>query len=122
VEIGLSKSLSEAVQVISGEKLSSITFVLDYWQFDFDGHSFTIMTAIEVVSGGVKISDSEVGFRDLFCEQIGKIAVSAIFQNELLVIAFADGSEIRCFARPDDYTGPEALIFKSYKSEHLYVV
>ena len=59
----------------------------------------------------------------MLCEQIAKIVTKADFSGKILAIEFGDGTEIRAFARDEDYgTGPEALLFQSYKFKTRYVV
>lgn len=117
-------TLHEAIQVIVGEQLSSVTFVMDYWQLAFDGHTFSIMTWLAVSVEDKTTRSSEEGFRDRLCSQIAKIVRAADFVNKVLTITFDDGSTIRVFAREEDYrqSCPEALLFQSYKFETLYVV
>jgi hypothetical protein len=117
-------SLHDAVQVIVGAQLSSVTFVMDYWQLAFDGHVFSIMTRLAVGAGDRTICSGEDGFRDRLCEQITKVVSAAVFADKLLTITFEDRSTIRAFARDDDYRRPcpEALLFQSYKFKTLYVV
>ncbi len=37
-------TLRDAIQVIVGAQLSSVTFVMDYWQLAFDSHVFSVLT------------------------------------------------------------------------------
>ena len=115
---------SDAIQVIIGEKLSSVTFILDYWQLDFDGHRFSVLTWLSVTRGSKTVRSGEAGFRDELCGQIAKIVRVADFASNVLSIAFEDGSAIRAFAREEDYRHPcpEALLFESHKFRTLYVV
>jgi len=117
-------TLHDAMQVIVGEKLSSVTFVMDYWQLAFDGHVFSVMTWLAVDADGRTTRSGEDGFRDRLCEQITKIVSAAGFIDKVLTITFGDGSTIRAFARDEDYRQPcpEALLFRSYKFKTLYVV
>jgi hypothetical protein len=117
-------TLHDAIQVIVGEQLSSVTFVMDYWQLAFDGHTFSIMTWLAVSADGRATRSDEDGFRDRLCAQIAKVVRAADFVNKVLTITFEDGSIIRAFARDEDYRQPcpEALLFQSYKFKTLYVV
>ena len=115
-------TFNDAIQVIVGEKLSSITFVLDYWQLDFDGHQITILTKLSVSRDSTTTYSGQDLFRDRLCEQIGKIVERAEFAADTLVITFGDASSIRIFTRPADYEGPEALTFHSDKLKRPYVI
>jgi hypothetical protein len=117
-------TLHDAIQVIVGAQLSSVTFVMDYWQLAFDGHVFSVMTWLAVSAEDRTTRSGEDGFRDRLCAQITKIVRGADFVDKVLTITFEDGSTIRAFARDEDYRQPcpEALLFQSYKFKTLYVV
>ena len=115
-------TFNDAIQVVVGEKLSSVTFVLDDWQLDFDGHRITILTNLSVSRDGIATHSGQDHFRDWLCEQIGKLVEHVEFADDVLVITFGDASSIRVFARPADYEGPEALTFHSYKLKSPYVI
>ena len=42
----VTNKVNPSFQLVVGEQLSSITFVQDYWQFDFDGQGFTALTRV----------------------------------------------------------------------------
>jgi len=115
--------LREAIQLVVGEQLSSVTFVMDYWQLAFDGHVFSVLTWLSVTQNGRTVRNGEDGFRDRLCEQITKMVSAIDFANKVLSITFEDNSEILVFARPEDYRipCPEAFLFQSYKFKTLYV-
>ena len=117
------EDLQHALQILVGEKLSSITFVMDYWQLDFDGRgAFTVTSQITVTSVQWATSSEEPGFRDRLCEQIAKIVVSAEFRNdEGVCIAFEDGSVVHLSTRPQDYRGPEAIEFRRVERRQFWV-
>jgi hypothetical protein len=117
-------TLHDAIQVIVGTQLSSLTFVMDYWQLAFDGHVFSIMTWLAVDADDRTTRSGEDGFRDRLCAQITKIVSAADFADEVLTITFEDDSTIQAFARDEDYRQPcpEALLFQSYEFKTLYVV
>ncbi len=107
------EGLDGSLQVLIGEKLSSVTFVLDYWQLDFDGHGFNVMSTITVKDATWTVNSGEPGFRDRLCEQLAKIVLYAEFKDNLgVLIAFEDGSSIYLSARLEDYRGAEAIIFR----------
>lgn len=105
--------LDNSLQVLVGEKLSSVTFALDYWQLDFDGHGFNVMSKITVTGAGWTVDSGDPGFRDRLCDQLAKVVLYAELKNDHgVLIAFEDGSSIYLSARPEDYRGPEAIIFR----------
>jgi hypothetical protein len=104
----------EPLQTIVGEKLSAITFVLDYWQLQFDGPSINALTRLEVSADGDKLRDGDDQFRNLVCGQIGKVVSRVAFkQPEAFEITFEDQSSISISLKWDDYRVPEAMIFHS---------
>jgi hypothetical protein len=44
---------------IVGQQLSSVTFVMDYWQLSFDGDALTVYSAIAVYGQGRSVSDRD---------------------------------------------------------------
>ncbi len=102
-----------AFEAIVGEQLSAITFVQDYWQFDFDGQGFTALTRVEVQANNLTLKDGDDQFRNTLCGQIGKIVkqVSCV-QPEAITIRFDDQSSISISLKWEDYRGPEAAEFR----------
>jgi hypothetical protein len=67
---------------IVGEKLSAITFVLDYWQLQFDGPAINALTRLQVsANNGIVLSDGDDQFRNLICGQIGKVVAESHSRN-----------------------------------------
>jgi hypothetical protein len=109
-------------QALVGEQLSSVTFVQDYWQFDFDGQGFTALTRVEVQANGLKVMDGDDQFRNVLCGQISKIVRRVnLSQREALTITFEDQSSISISLRWDDYRGPEAVHFRDGKGAVIVV-
>jgi len=106
-------ALTDSLQVLIGEKLSSITFVLDYWQIDFDGNGFNVMSQITVTGANWTSRSGDPGFRDRLCERISKIVSHTEFEDDVGVsITFEDQGRLQLSTKPEDYRGPEALIFR----------
>jgi hypothetical protein len=115
--------LDNSLQVLVGEKLSSVTFVLDYWQLDFDGSGFNVMSKITVKGPDWAVSSGEAGFRDRLCGQIAKIVLHAEFkEKDGVFIAFEDKTSVFLSTQDEDYQGPEALLFRRRDSKNLWVV
>jgi hypothetical protein len=103
---------SNPFEAIVGEKLSAITFVLDYWQLHFDGPTINALSRVEVCAHGVVLRDGRDQFRNLICGQIGKVVAGvALVQPEAFTITFEDRSLIKISVKWEDYPGPEAMIF-----------
>ena len=103
---------------IVGEKLSAVVFVMDYHQLQFDGPSFTILNPITVTSGGSSVSTGDDQFRNRLCEQIAKVVKrAACTDGDSLIVEFEDDSTISISLKAEDYTVPEAIIFRGNDDE-----
>jgi hypothetical protein len=97
---------------IVGASLSAITFVMDYYQFQFDGPMLNVLTSVTVDSESGRAVTGDDQFRNLVCGQIGKIVRAVtVREGEAIVVTFEDGSEVRFSLKESDYPGPEAVIF-----------
>jgi hypothetical protein len=97
---------------IVGAKLSAITFVLDYYQFQFDGPMFNVLTPVTVDSESGRAVTGDDQFRNMICGQIAKIVRAVtVREGEAIVVSFEDASEVRFSLKESDYPGPEAVIF-----------
>jgi hypothetical protein len=77
------------LEILVGEKLSSVTFVMDYLQADFDGNGFTfyIWPVVTVDNINYKFGDSL--YRDKLCSLITRVVENLNFVDEKeLVICF----------------------------------
>jgi hypothetical protein len=63
--------LPSGPELIVGERLSAVSFVLGYIQLAFDGPSFTVLSPIQVQTPNSTARAGENGFRDGLCEAIG---------------------------------------------------
>jgi hypothetical protein len=50
---------------IVGEKLSAITFVMDYWRLQFDGPTINALTRVQVSANGNVLRGGDDQFRNL---------------------------------------------------------
>ena len=113
----------EPFESIVGEKLSAITFVLDYWQLHFDGPTIDALTRLKICANGSDLSDGHDQFRNLICGQIGKIVAGvALVQAEAFTITFMDHSSIEISLRWQDYKGPEAMAFYDRNQSSFAVI
>ncbi len=97
---------------IVGATLSAITFVSDYYQFQFNGPMFNVLTPVTVDSESGRAITGDDQFRNLVCGQIGRIVRKVtVREGEAIVIRFQDESEVRFSLNESDYPGPEAVIF-----------
>jgi hypothetical protein len=108
------------ISAIDGEELSSVTFVQDYVQLDFNGPGFTLFQWPEVfVAEGLQLGEGsyahgDPGYRDALCLQIGQsVETTSVEEGVALEIAFENGTIFRCSLREEDFDGPEAGQFIS---------
>jgi hypothetical protein len=99
---------------IVGEDLSAVNFIRDYVRFEFnptptiDGLSKVTITSPH---GSAAQGDSE--FANLAIALIGSILTAVVVkEGESFDIRFADESIISISLRPEDYVGPEAVLFR----------
>src|SRR5258708_2491849 len=104
-------TLETALQALIGEQLSSVTFVMDYWQLAFDGHGLTVLSRIAVSGPGWRVWDGDDQFRNRLCECIAHLVTGASLRPNELAITFDDGSTIEVSLKESDYVGPEAINF-----------
>lgn len=103
----------ELYQQIVGQQLSAVVFVMDYIQFQFNPPpTITIFTRIIVQTSEVHFTQGDDQFRNKLCEQITKIVkFIEVNREDVFKIVFQDDSEISISLHPEDYVGPEALVF-----------
>lgn len=65
-------TLADGLQDVVGRALSSVTFVADYVQFDFNGPVLTAYTSPVVSTEPGSLKWGEPGYRDALCFQIGR--------------------------------------------------
>jgi hypothetical protein len=92
-----------------GRKLTSVTFIWDYIQFQFDGPCLTAITPPIFRTATGVLSPGSAGWRDGLCSAIGVEVASSRIADEELRIEFANSSTISISLRDEDYTGPEAI-------------
>lgn len=78
-----------------GEKLSSVTFVLDYLQLDFDGSGFTMFIWPTIFYEGEKNVFGETKYRNSLCALIARIVTRVEYTEDVLLrIVFDDKNSI----------------------------
>jgi hypothetical protein len=105
------RDLGPSFELIVGERLSDVAFVLDHWQLQFDGPSINIMAPIALHSGGVTLQDSDFRFREHLCGWIDKAVTGTELSETALTVTLDDHSTISISLRKEDRHGPEAILF-----------
>lgn len=110
------------VSAIVGQQLSSVTFVQDYLQLDFDGPGFTLFIWPEVFRDEGSYAFGEPGYRDALCSAIAENVTEASFETDVaLEIQFESGTIFRMSLREEDYVSPEAGHFTAGQGSGLIV-
>ncbi|MCK6449015.1 MAG: hypothetical protein L6Q99_21680 [Planctomycetes bacterium] len=107
-------SIRKTLSQLVGRSMSSVEFVRDYIQLRFDGPTVTVLTRLAVVTQSRRLDQTDPGFRDALCEQIGKsVSTTDVTAGERLKIAFLDGSQIHVSLSQQDYVGAEGVVYES---------
>ncbi len=89
--------------ILIGEKLSSVTFVMDYLQVDFDGNKFTIYVWPIVTVENIDFKFGDTSYRDKLCSMITKVVMDVtIVDNKEIVINFDNNDRIFISLDPDN--------------------
>ena len=82
--------------VLKDQQLSSVIFVQDYLQLDFDGYTVTCYDwpIVILLDGKFVINDKE--YRNALCSLIAKkVSDTSFIEDEMFVINFQGGEEIQ---------------------------
>lgn len=83
------------LNVLIGEQLSSVTFVQNYLQLDFDGRRLTINEWPSVNTQNGEVRFGEPSYRDDLCSLIAKLVARSESNDSAVILLFEDGSSIR---------------------------
>ena len=111
------------LNILVGEKLSSVTFVMDYLQLDFDGNRFTLNVWPVITVGGKEYKFGEPSYRDSLCSLITKVVKQASGEEKQhLTLDFESGDMLTVSLDSDnpELVTPEIAIFTD-TNEKWYV-
>lgn len=107
------------LEILKGNKLSAIVFILDYLQIQFDTAVVTFLTYPKVELEGKNYSFGESEYRNTICAFIGKAVASVIYrENELFSLNFDQG-RLYCSIAPEDYVLSEMVIVDTDSGEKI---
>lgn len=99
-----------------GEELSSVIFVGDYAQFDFNGPRLTAFVWPHVASvdgpTGQQRRFGDEGYRDALCGFIGRTVTEASDSPEIGVVIRFDEDALVINPDPDELQGPEIAMLQ----------
>lgn len=99
-------------EILIGEQLSALTFVMDYLQLHFDGPLFTVFKWPEITLYGSVYRMGDIQYRDFLCHFIGKkVNDVSINDDRQIDLYFESCSRITIFmTQPEDLL-PESVVF-----------
>ena len=110
------------LQNLVGEQLSSVIFVADYVQFDFNGPVFTAYSNPTAVHQGKPARFPDPSSRDMLCALILQQVQAVIeLENERIELTFESGDQLVVRLDPASFRGPEAATFADPKVAGLRV-
>lgn len=81
--------------VLKDQQLSSVVFVQDYLQLDFDGYTATFYMWPIVILSEKKFAITDREYRNALCSLISKKVIDILFmEDELLSIIFQFGEKV----------------------------
>jgi hypothetical protein len=105
------RELGQSFELIVGERLSDVAFVLDHWQLEFGGPTINVMAPIELRDGKAIVRDGDFRFREHLCGWIDKAVTGTEFSEAALTMTLEDRATISISLRDEDRQGPEAILF-----------
>jgi hypothetical protein len=102
------------LEMIVGEFMNSVEFVMDHVQLGFNGSALTSYVCPRVHDHGQVFQESQPGYRDAICALIGTVVSSTeVREEDVLRITFEDNRSITVSLRAQDAIGPECAYFIS---------
>ncbi len=89
-------SVDNPFQVLVNEKLSSVVFVMDYLQLDFDGNRLSCYEWPTIVLSNSKFLFGHAEYRNALCSRIAKeVNNTTLIDDEIFEIDFGAGMQIK---------------------------
>jgi hypothetical protein len=93
----------EFLNILVGEKLSSVTFVMDYLQLDFDGNQFTFYVWPVISIGGKEYLFGEPSYRDNLCSLISQVVKQTYGEGQkYFTLEFEQGNRLTVSLDPNN--------------------
>lgn len=92
----------EHLSILIGEKLSSVIFILDYLQLDFDGHRLTCYAFPKIIKEKTITCINSDNYRNLICSFLGAIVISTTDKDDSGInIGFETGDIFLSYTNED---------------------
>jgi hypothetical protein len=110
---------------LAGEELSSVIFVRDYAQFDFNGprlstYVWPLVEAAGPVAHERRFGDQ--GYRDALCELIGRTVTEVCDSPDNGVVIRFDQGALVINPEPDDLQGPEIATLQTNDEDGTWAI
>ncbi len=104
-------------------QLSSVAFIQDHLQLDFDGPLLTLYIWPDVADAdGISIAFGEPGYRDALCSVIGEtVTEPELNEGRALTVEFENGTVLALSLREEDIDVAEAGSFRASDEDELLV-
>ena len=107
--------MNNPFNILIKEQLSSVTFVQDYLQLDFDGHKLTCYSWPEIIISSKSIIFPTESYRNILCSFIAKEVNAVEYKDEqYLRFIFNQGKQL--FFNLLN-SSKEVIYFTTYKGE-----
>ena len=102
-------TLQEVLEKLVGTALSSVVFVEDYVQLEWEGSCLSAYIMPTIVAAGRSITQTDPEFREMMYGLEGRLLERPQVTDEALNLFFSGGTVLSVSMRDADYVGPEAL-------------
>ena len=111
-----------ALEELVGQELSSVTFIQDHLQLDFDGPVLTLFIWPDLFREEGSYAFGEPGYRDMLCGEIAQeVSEATLEPGEAIEVQFEDGVILRASLREEDLDVTEAGHFRPAVDQPLVV-
>ncbi len=110
------------IERLLGETLSSVIFVGDYCQLDFNGPRLTAYVWPKIVTETTARSFGDSGYRDLLCSFIGHEVNGAHDRPAVGIVLDFEFGSIVINPEPSDLRGPEIAMLSGLVSDPNWAV
>jgi hypothetical protein len=106
------KNENTALEELSGARLTSVQFVMDYLILGFDGKgALTTLAWPKIIEGDIKMEYGMSGYRDSLCELITKTAKKvSVSDDEVFSFIFENSKQLQINLRDSKSKGERAIL------------
>ena len=97
------------IRNLIGEKLSAVSFVMDYLEFHFNGPVLRTLTHPVLATGEARVAFEDPGYRDALCLLIGQtVRDLGVKDGHVIEVVFDSGQILRVPLDEKSKASPEA--------------